>query len=160
MEHVPTPTSPVVPASQSEAQDTINRYLLQTVNALPRGTSLDGTRYAIGNGTSFCEDNPTGDDPPVKVTDWRDMEVPPGTDYGTVIAQTGDIWKSWGWHVLERDGFDKPNRFGYAPDGYILQIGARPDPSQPPSLIASSPCFPKSREGEVQKVPVISQTTG
>ncbi|WP_193047402.1 hypothetical protein [Mycolicibacterium baixiangningiae] len=160
MEQVPTPTSPVVPSSQREAQDTINRYLVQTVNALPRGTSLDGTRYAIGNGTSFCEDDPTADDPPVKVTDWRDMTFPPGTNYGAVIAQVGELWKSWGWQVLERNGFDKPNRFGYAPDGYILQIGSRPDPSQPPSLIASSPCFPQSREGDVEKSLVIEQSAG
>jgi hypothetical protein len=27
---------------------------------------------------------------------------------------------SWGWYVMERDGFRKPNRFGYARDGYGL----------------------------------------
>ncbi|WP_082695580.1 hypothetical protein [Mycobacterium sp. IS-1742] len=159
MEPTPIVPSPVVPESQRQAQDTINRYLSDTVNAMPKGTTLDGTRYIVGDGTSFCEDNPSGDDPPVRVTDWRDVEPPEGTDFAVLIDQTGALWKSWGWQVLERDGFDKPNRFGYAPDGYVLQISARPDPTQPPSLIASSPCFPESRrDSGVRKIPVISQT--
>ncbi|MCV7039204.1 hypothetical protein H7I58_10725 [Mycolicibacterium moriokaense] len=137
----------------------MNRYLSDTVNAMPKGTTLDGTRYIVGDGTSFCEDNPSGDDPPVRVTDWRDVEPTAETDFGALIGQTGELWKSWGWQVLERDGFDKPNRFGYAPDGYVLQISARPDPTQPPSLIASSPCFPESRrDSGVRKIPVIRQT--
>lgn len=158
MEPTPIAPSPVVPESQRQAQDTINRYLADTVNAMPKGTTLDGTRYIVGDGTSFCEDDPSGDDPPVRVTDWRDVEPPEGTDFPALIDQTGGLWKSWGWQVLERDGFDKPNRFGYAPNGYVLQIGARPDTTQPPSLIASSPCFPRStRDGSVAKIPVIDQ---
>lgn len=159
MERTPIVTSPVVPGSQRQAQDTISRHLSDTVNAMPTGSTLDGTRYIVGDGTSFCEDNPSGDDPPVRVTDWRDVEPPAGTDFGALIGQTGEVWKSWGWQVLERDGFDKPNRFGYTPDGYVLQISARPDPTQPPSLIASSPCFPESRrDSGVRKIPVIGQT--
>jgi hypothetical protein len=34
-----------------------------------------------------------------------------------LIAKIGDILKSWGWQVIERDGLTKPNRFGYAQDG-------------------------------------------
>jgi hypothetical protein len=44
-----------------------------------------------------------------------------GNDPNDVIAKIGkigDIWKSWGWYVIERDGFQKPYRVGYAPDGY------------------------------------------
>ncbi|MDG4668633.1 hypothetical protein [Mycobacterium sp. 236(2023)] len=141
MEPTPIVPSPVIPETQRQAQDTVNRYLLDTVNAMPQGTTLDGTRYIVGDGTSFCEDNPSGDDPPVRVTDWRDVDPPAGTDIPALIDQTGALWTSWGWQVLKRDGFDKPNRFGYALDGYVLQISARPDPAQPPSLIASSPCF-------------------
>ncbi|BBX16524.1 hypothetical protein CRI77_21130 [Mycolicibacterium duvalii] len=47
-----------------------------------------------------------------------------GTDFAALIAQTGGVWQQWGWEVLERDGFNKPNRFGYGPDGYTLQIQA------------------------------------
>lgn len=159
MEQVPTPASPKIPASQLEAQETVNHYMLDTINALPRGAALDGTRYVPVSRTIHCEDDPSENDPPVHLEDWRDMTFPPGTDFNAVINETGEIWKSWGWQVLERDGFDKPNRFGYAPDGYVLQISARPDPTQPPSLIASSPCFPESRrDSDVKKIPVISQT--
>lgn len=159
MEPTPIAPSPVVPESQRQAQDMINRYLSDTVNAMPEGTTLDGTRYIVGDGTTFCEDDPSGDDPPVMVTDWRDVEPPEGSDFAALIIETGELWKSWGWQVLERNGFDKPNRFGYAPDGYVLQISARPDPTQPPSLIASSPCFPESRrDSAVRKIPVISQS--
>jgi hypothetical protein len=61
--------------------------------------------------------------------------IPPGVDPDVIIAKVGDIWKSWGWYVIEREGFYKPNRFGYAPDGYSLQIMAS-QPGYPPSLEA------------------------
>lgn len=158
MEQLPVPASPKVPATQQEAQDTVVRYLQQTVDALPKGTSLDGSRYMIGDGTTFCEDNPDGPSAPVHVEDWRDMTLPPGADVAATIAQTGEIWKSWGWEVLERDGFSKPNRFGYAPDGYVLQIEARPDPTQAPSLIGSSPCFSGDlRSDDVRRPALIRQ---
>ena len=160
MEQTPVPASPKIPASQQEAQDTVLRYLQRTVDALPKGTSLDGTRYMVGKGTNYCDDNPSGPDAPVHVEDWRDINLPPGiTDFNTIISQTGDIWKRWGWQVIERDGFSKPNRFGYAPDGYTLQIEARPDPKSPPSIIGMSPCFPgKLRDDGISHPPLIQQT--
>lgn len=161
MEQTPTPATPKVPTDQREAQDTVVRYLQQTVNALPPGTSLDGTRYTVGDGTTYCEDNPGSPDAPVHVEDWRDMVLPPDSDFAAIITKTGEIWKQWGWEVIERDGFDKPNRFGYSPDGYILQIQARPDRTQPPSLIGSSPCFPGDRrDNSVRRPPLIRQESG
>jgi hypothetical protein len=158
MEQTPAPASPKVPTSQREAQDTVTRYLQDTIDALPKGASLDGTRYAIGDGTNYCEDDPSGEDAPVHVEDWRDMTLPPGTDFAALVDQTGEIWKTWGWKVIERDGFSKPNRFGYAPDGYTLQIESREDPTQPPSLIGSSPCFPGNlRSADAKRLPVIAQ---
>lgn len=159
MEQLPVPAAPKIPASQQEAQDTVLRYLQQTLDALPAGISLDGTRYMVGDGTAYCEDDPAGPDAPVHVEDWRDMKVPAGTDVGALVAQAGGIWEGWGWDVIERDGFDKPNRFGYAPDGYVLQIQARPDPTQAPSLIGTSPCFPGDlRQADVQRPPVLNQS--
>lgn len=112
----------------------------------------------MGDGTNYCDDNPEDENSPVRVEDWRDMAFAPGTDYPTVIDHTGKIWEQWGWEVLERNGFDKPNRFGYAPDGYVLQIGSRPDPKQPPSLIGSSPCFAGNlRSDDVKKELVLKQ---
>ena len=158
MEHTPVPASPKIPASQQEAQDTVLAYLQKTVDALPKGTSLDGTRYVVGKGTTYCDDNPSGPDAPVHVEDWRDITLPPDvTDFNTIISQTGDIWKRWGWQVVERDGFSKPNRFGYAPDGYILQIEARPDPKYPPSLVGSSPCFSGNLRKDGMTRPAIIQ---
>jgi hypothetical protein len=158
MEQLPVPASPKIPTSQQEAQDTVQRYLQMTVDALPKGTSLDGTRYMVGSGTTACQDNPSGPDAPVHFEDWRDMKLPPGTDFTGIITQTGEIWKKWGWQVIERDGFTKPNRFGYAPDGYVLQIEARPDPNQPPSLIGSSPCYPGNlRNDKIPRTPIIQQ---
>ncbi|MGJ6122333.1 hypothetical protein QN239_07130 [Mycolicibacterium sp. Y3] len=159
MESIPTASSPKIPASQQEAQDAIVRYLQATIDALPKGTTLDGSRYVVGDGTAYCEDNPSGDNAPVHVEDWRDMSLPPGTDFSAIIKETGDIWKQWGWQVIERDGFTKPNRFGYAPDGYVLQIEARQDPKYPPSLVGSSPCFPGNlRSANVTKSPLIAQS--
>ncbi len=44
--------------------------------------------------------------------------------------------------MFERDGFRKPNQFGYGPDGYRLQIVAAYPPEYPPAVNAMSPCFP------------------
>jgi hypothetical protein len=160
MEQTPVPASPKIPTSQPEAQDTVIEYLQKTVNALPKGTSLDGTRYMVGKGTTYCEDNPSGPDAAVHVEDWRDMNLAPRTDFNAIITQTGDVWKQWGWQVIERDRFSKPNRFGYAPDGYVLQVEARPDPKYPPSLIGSSPCFPGNlREADIPKPAIIKQSS-
>ena len=160
----PTETTSVattkIPTSQQEAQDAIVRYLQETINALPKGTSLDGSRYVVGDGTNYCEDNPADSNSPVMVVDIRDMTLPPGTDTASVIAQTGDTWRDWGWKVLERDGFSKPNQFGYAPDGYVLQIESRPNPTQPPSLTGTSPCFTGDlRSDHVKKEIVLKQQT-
>lgn len=44
--------------------------------------------------------------------------------------------------MIERDGFEKPNQFGYFPDGYHIQIKAAYPPDYPPTIVATSPCFP------------------
>ena len=96
MEQLPVPADPKIPTSQQEAQDTVLRYMQQTIDALPEGVSLDGTRYMIGDGTTYCEDEPADRNAPVKLEDWRDMKVPPDTDVKALIAQVGGIWESWG----------------------------------------------------------------
>lgn len=70
------------------------------------------------------------------------ITVPGTTDTKHIIGQVRDIWRSWGWYVFERDGFKKPNQFGYAPDCYRLQIEAANPPTYPPTLQGSTPCFP------------------
>lgn len=143
MEPTPVAKNPKIPASQQEAQDTVLKYLQQTADSLPKGSSLDGSRYIVGDGVSYCEDEPADHNAPVHFADLRDMKLPTDVvDFNAVISHTGDIWKSWGWQVLERDGFDKPNRFGYAPDGYVLQIRAAYPITYPPTVIGESPCFP------------------
>ena len=72
----------------------------------------------------------------------RRPKLPDGTSADTAIKRAGETWKSWGWYVTERDGFYKPNQFGYGPDGYRLQIMAAAKPGYPPSLESISPCFP------------------
>jgi hypothetical protein len=60
--------------------------------------------------------------------------------------------------VIERDGFTKPSRFGRAPDGYVLQIEARPDLKYPPSLVGLSPCFPGNlRKDDAPRPAIIEQ---
>jgi len=136
----PMTSTPTPPISPQQAQDTLIGYLKKTLQALPPGTTLDATRYAPTN-TPPCQDVTTGT-PPRALTTIGDLTLPSGTDPQAIVAKTGDIWKSWGWNVVERDGFDKPNRFGYAPDGYSLQIEARSRPGFAPSLQGVSPCFP------------------
>jgi hypothetical protein len=95
----------------------------------------------VGDGTSYCEDDPRDRNSPVHVEDWRDMSLPPDIPTDAIVNQTGQVWQHWGWQVVERDGFPKPNRFGYAPDGYVFGIVARADLKQPPGMIGTSPCF-------------------
>ena len=131
---------PVIPASQQQARDTIIGYLKKTLQALPPGTRLDATRYSGGTNTPPCKDVDTGK-PPVSFATIGELNLPAGVDPVGIVARVGDAWKSWGWYVVERDGFRKPNRFGYSPDGYILQILAKDPVSDPPTLKGDSPCF-------------------
>lgn len=133
----------VVPQSQQQAQDTLLGYLRRTVAALPPGTVLDATRYAgVGSGNLGCDDDATGPDAPTQFGATGDLTLPAGTDPATAITTTGDVWRGWGWHVFERDGFRKPNRFGYGPDGYRLQIVTAGREGYPPTLEGTTPCFP------------------
>jgi hypothetical protein len=132
---------PVIPATLQQAQDTLLRYLTQTLRELPAGTKLDATRYRGATSTAPCRDTGPAA-PPEEFSTIGDLQLPPGADPGAVIARAGETWASWGWYVVERDGFYKPNRFGYAPDGYSLHIMARYRPGLPPSLEGVSPCFP------------------
>lgn len=136
---------PVVPAGQQQAQDTVLGYLTRTAEALGPGTTFDATRYRVGNGNRSCDDLPTGPDKPeMMFVDVR--QVLAGTDAGsdavTMIGEAGEIWRSWGWHVYEREDFPRPNRFGYGPDGYRLQIESSDPPGYPPTITGISPCFP------------------
>jgi hypothetical protein len=42
---------------------------------------------------------------------------------------------------MERDGFRKPNQFGYGADGYSLQIFIASHEGDGPTIAATSPCF-------------------
>ncbi|MCV7260707.1 hypothetical protein [Mycobacterium shimoidei] len=160
MEATPSVPSPKVPASQQEAESTVLRYLQQTIDLLPAGTSVDGSRYSVGTGISYCEDEPKDQNSPIRFAYWGDLNLPPGVDAHAIIDQIGDMWKGWGWQVLEREGFEKPNRFGYAPDGYVLQVKAAYPPTYPPTIIGSSPCFPgKLRQDNTTLPKEIRQTS-
>jgi hypothetical protein len=159
MESTPAPPpgwklEPVVPKTQQQAQDTVIGYLKKTLQALPPGTTLDASRYSGGGTVHPCKDAETGSSPMEFATN-GDMTLPAGVDTKAVVAKAGDIWKSWGWQVYERDGFYKPNRFGYAPDGYILQIVARYQPGYSPTLQGISPCFPADLPADRSPFPTI-----
>jgi hypothetical protein len=131
---------PVIPTSQHQAQDTVLDYLKRTLRELPAGTALDATRYSGGTNTPPCEDVTTGV-PPVEFSSIGELTLPAGAAPQAIVAQVGEIWKTWGWYVFERNDFRRPNRFGYAPDGYRLQIKAKDPATDPPTLIGISPCF-------------------
>ncbi|BBX18704.1 hypothetical protein [Mycolicibacterium duvalii] len=151
---------PLIPTSQQQAQDTVIGYLTRTVEALPAGTRLDATRYRVGNGNRSCDDLPTGSDKPeMMFTDVRQVLLPEGADAAGVISEVGDIWRSWGWHVFERDDFPRPNQFGYGPDGYRLQIESSTPPGHPPTISGISPCFPGSVASDDVAVPTVIPST-
>lgn len=142
MTDVPTPAEPKVPTSQQEAQDTVLGYLQKTVDGLPPGTTLDSTNFR-GAANRSCDDEYTGPGRgPTRFSVWTHVVGPQDASPEGLVAQAGDLWRSWGLTVIERDDFRKPNRFGYPPDGYELQIKGAGKPGYPPTLIASSLCFP------------------
>lgn len=151
MTDVPKPSAPKIPASQQEAQDTVIGYLQKTVDSLPRGTKLDATDFRGGANMS-CEDEPMTDTPPTRFEYWTHVTADSVASTDDLIKKAGDAWRSWGADVKERDDFRKPNRFGYLPDGYELQIKGAAKPGYPPTLIVTSPCFP----GEVARADVPS----
>jgi hypothetical protein len=130
-----------VPTSQQQAQDTVLGYLKKTLGALPAGIVFDASRYSGGTNAVPCNDAPGNTNPPVQFAATGDLKLPAGVDGGKLIAEVGDVWKSWGWWVFERDGMYKPNRSGFSPDGYELHIGM-PGLLGPPNISGSSPCFP------------------
>lgn len=145
---------PVIPTSQQQAQDTLMAYLKKTLHALPPATTLDATRYSGAVSTGPCKDVDFGD-PPMSLATIGELQLPAGTDSNAIISHLGDTWKSWGWYVIERDGFYKPNRFGYAPDGYILKLMAAPQAGYPPSLESISPCFPANLPDDRSPFPMV-----
>lgn len=147
----PQESGPKIPASQQEAQDAVFNYLQRTVDSLPRGTTLDANDFRGGANMS-CEDEPMTDTPPTRYEYWTNVVADAGASTDDLISKTGDAWRGWGAEVKERDDFRKPNRFGYLPDGYELQIKGAAKSGYPPTLIVTSPCFP----GEVARTDIPS----
>lgn len=130
----------LTPQSQRQVQDTVTGYLRDTVTELPAGTVIDASRFARAGYNSLCDDADSGPAAPMRFHTVGELRA--AGEQKTVVSAVGEIWRRWGWRVVEREGFRTPNRFGYSPDGYRLQIlatGAR----HPPVVQASSPCFPR-----------------
>ena len=145
----------VIPSSQQQAQDTLMGYLKRTLHALPPGTALDSTGFSGPGHNIGCDDDATDKAAPVHFQTIANVTVPGNPNPTTTINKVGDTWRSWGWYVYERDGFTKPNQFGYGPDGYRLQILAPSVPNYPPTLQGSTPCFP----GDIATDDVLFPTT-
>lgn len=96
----------------------------------------------IAGSNSFCDDNDTKPTAPKHFQTSGELKLPSGTDPAATDSRVGETWRSWGWRVEERDGFHKPNQFGYGPDGYRLQIIVAAREGYRPTLQASTPCFP------------------
>ena len=150
----------VVPESQQQAQDTIFGYLKRTLDALPPGTVLDATRYGTAGHNNFCDDNDTRPSAPMHFQTIGQLNLPQGSDVNATVITVGGIWRSWGWQVMERDGFRKPNQFGYGPDGYRLQIVTAARDGFPPTVQAVSPCFPGTLARDDIEFPLTMQSGG
>lgn len=144
-----------VPKSQEQAQNTVVGYLMRTLKQLPPGTVIDAGRYLGPGTTSYCDDDDASPTAPRRFDTIGELKLPPGSETSDLIAEVGETWRSWGWYVVERDGFTKPNRFGYAPDGYRLQIEAAAQQGYPPAIQGSSPCFPGTIARDDIPIPVV-----
>jgi hypothetical protein len=160
MEPTPSVRSPKVPSSQQQAQDTALQYLQKTVDGLPPGTVLDSTD-TIGGSNLSCDDDYMGPGSgPTEYSLSTHVIAPERITPVDLIAHTGNVWRGWGLKVIERSGFEKPNRFGYPSDGYRLQIEAAYPPGYPPTLTVITPCFPGDLRQDGLPFPrVIRQTS-
>lgn len=160
MEPTPTAASPKVPVSQQEAQDTALQYLQRTVDGLPPGTTLDSSD-ARGGGNLSCNDDYTGPGSgPTEYIVATHVIGPAGFKPADLVTKTGDLWRSWGMEVMQRDGFEKPNQFGFPRDGYGVQIEAAYPADYPPLLTVVSPCFSGDlRQDDVPEPPTVIHQT-
>lgn len=146
------------PTSQRQVQDHVVALFQRTVDAFPRGTALDTSRYGTGS-TTTCDDNATDPDAPVNFAQYSDMRLLPGTDSKAAVAKLGDTWVSWGWKVIERDDFPKPNRFADAPDGYSLQAWLS-GPADSLGVVGESPCYNGRLVDYTIRVPTVIESRG
>lgn len=140
------------PQSQQHVQDIIVGYLRDTVATLPAGTVIDAGRFARPGQNSLCDDAESGPVAPMRFHTVGELRAT--GEETSIVAAVGVIWRRWGWHVVEREGFRTPNRFGYSPDGYRLQIVST-GAGHPPVVQASSPCFPRPVANDDVAFPVI-----
>jgi hypothetical protein len=152
----PPPSGPKVPATQQDAQDNVTHYLQQTLDALPKGATLDGTRYALDPSTVPCD----GPNATIRVQDSRDVDLPPDTDPARVVTSASDFFGAQqGWTVDTGDDQGKPSRVAHTPDGYTVRVDTTGDAGQRPTLVGLSPCFPAGlREDDVPRTPVLEQS--
>ena len=135
-------------------QSTIAAHLRQTLAALPPGAVIDAARFTGAGHYSPCDDVPWGPATPVRFHTIGELKLPGTITVAEAVTAVGEQWRRWGWQVVEREGFATPNRFGYSPDGYRLQIvtGAA---GHPATVQGSSPCFPRPVAGEEVAFPQI-----
>jgi hypothetical protein len=95
-----------------------------------RGTAFDTGDYSgTGDNNHFCDDKFSGPGKPsMNLGTAGDIAFPAGTSLCAMIVMTGDTSRSWGWYVYQRDGFEKPDQFGYAPMATTCRLW-RPSPS-------------------------------
>ena len=136
-----------MPTTRQQAQDAVYRYYQKTLRELPDGYALDNSRYgAVGAVVVSCDDNASDQNAaPAQYSDERVIIALPETNTGDLVAKVGDIWKNWGWRVeTDRKGFNKPNRFAIAPDGFKLSVES--DSQYPVVIRGASPCFAGDKE--------------
>jgi hypothetical protein len=130
---------PFEPESQRQVQTILATYLRHTLAAMPPGTVIDAGRFAGAGHNSPCDDAPS--DAQMRFHTIGELRTPGNSTGLQALAAAGEVWRRWGWRVVERPEFRAPNRFGYSPDGYRIQITAAAGAS--PIVQASSPCFPR-----------------
>lgn len=131
---------PFEPDSQQEIQNAVASFLSRTVAALPPGARIDASRFTAAGHNSPCDDTVSTPIASMRFHTIGELRMPAATYGADTVSTVGQTWRLWGWRVVERDDFGRPNRFGYSPNGYRLQIvtvGA----GHPPVVQASSPCF-------------------
>lgn len=128
--------------TQQEIQDTVVAQLRATLTALPPGTVIDAGRFAGAGHNSPCDDTGSGPTTPMRFHTVGELRLPGAVAVKDAVTAVGEMWRGWGWAVVEREGFGTPNRFGHSPDGYRLQIVVTAA-GHPPTVQASSPCFPR-----------------
>ncbi|NQE87452.1 hypothetical protein [Nocardia terpenica] len=159
--HSPSSTGQL---NETTARDKIQKYLTETLNALPPGVALtlpprepNGQKpeFDVANlGPAPCDGDPNDTTGPKKAQVWYFLTGVPAGKVGDYFTAVVHIWRDRLWQVWPMKD-TQSNTVTH--DGYLLAVARfkNSDPNREDglALAGTSPCFPNSATGTATPLP-------